>query len=36
MWDGVRFEVVEVEGSRIERLQAEFLAEQDEALVDEG
>jgi putative hemolysin len=28
-WDGVRFEVVEVEGSRIERLQAEFPREED-------
>jgi magnesium and cobalt exporter, CNNM family len=36
VWDGVRFEVVEVEGSRIERLQAEFLPEQDEAVADEG
>jgi putative hemolysin len=32
-WDGVRFEVVEVEGSRIERLQAEFPSPPDE---DEG
>jgi putative hemolysin len=36
VWDSVRFEVVEVEGSRIERLQAEFLPEQDEAAADEG
>jgi putative hemolysin len=31
VWDSVRFEVVEVEGSRIERLQAEFRPEPDEA-----
>jgi putative hemolysin len=36
VWDSVRFEVVEVKGSRIERLQAEFLPEQDEAAADEG
>jgi len=36
VWDGVRFEVVEVEGSRIERLEAEFLPEQDEAVSTEG
>ena len=30
-WDGVRFEVLEVEGSRIERLQVEFRPEPDEA-----
>jgi putative hemolysin len=35
-WDGVRFEVVEVTGSRIERLQAEFLAPTDEAVSDQG
>jgi putative hemolysin len=35
-WDGVRFEVVEVVGSRIERLQAEFLVAPDEAASSEG
>jgi putative hemolysin len=34
VWDGVRFEVVEVDGPRIERLEVEFLAEEEE--VDEA
>jgi len=36
LWDGVRFEVVEVEGSRIQRLQAEFLSQPDEAARDQS